>query len=386
MGVEVKGGLHSGGGGGGGGTTGNEESVVRWEGDVTQATVPKLWREWEASGRGGGSGGNRWVVDAGGVTRMDSAGLALLVRLRGRAEEDGVGFEVRGLAEGYRRLLERFDPETFDQGKVSPATVEPLAEQVGRTTAQMWLDFRGQVAFIGELTAALARAVVRPWTIRGRDFWLSAERSGVDALPIVVLICGLVGLVLAFQAGMAMRPYGAEIYVANLVTLAMLRELGPLMTAIILAGRSGGAFAAELGTMKVNDEVSALSTMGLQPVAFLVVPRVLGLMVTIPLLTLFANLAGVVGGSVMFLTLDYPLSAYFRQCLEVAELRHLLSGLVKSVAFGVTLAGVGCLRGLRAARGPSAVGQATTSAVVTSILLIVVIDAVLGTVFYFLGF
>lgn len=376
--------------GGGGRTTGEGELVIRWEGEVTQATVPGLWREWEALGTGGKGelGRKRWVVDAGGVTRMDSAGLALLVKLRCQAGKDGAALEVRGLAEGYRRLLDRFDSETLDPSRSAPApaVVERLAEQVGRTTAQMGSDLREQVAFIGELAVALVRAAVRPWTVRGRDFWLSAERSGVDALPIVVLISGLVGLVLSFQAAMAMRPYGAEIYVANLVTLAMLRELGPLMTAIILAGRSGGAFAAELGTMKVNDEISALSTMGLQPVAFLVVPRVLGLMVTIPLLTLFANLAGVAGGSVMFLTLDYPLSAYFRQSLEVAELRHLLSGLVKSVAFGVTLAGVGCLRGLRAGRGPSAVGQATTSAVVTSILLIVVIDAVLGTVFYFLGF
>jgi phospholipid/cholesterol/gamma-HCH transport system permease protein len=189
-----------------------------------------------------------------------------------------------------------------------------------------------------------------------------------------------VGLVLAFQSAMAMRPYGAEIYVANLVTIAMLRELGPLMTAIILSGRSGGSFAAEIGTMKVNDEVAALTTMGLQPIPFLALPRVLGLVMTIPFLTLFADVTGILGGAVMFLSLEFPLA------LGAAQARHLLSGLVKSLAFGFTIAGVGCMRGLQALRGPSAVGASTTSAVVTSILLIVIIDAVLGTLFYYLDF
>ncbi len=328
----------------------------------------------------------RWVVNVRGVSELDGAGLALLLRLQADVLARGGRFEVEGLSEAHRRLLARFDPQGYAERAVVEPCCQRLPDQVGRATAQIWEDFRTQVTFIGELTAAFAEAVRRPRSVRWSDVWLAAERAGADALPIVALIAGLVGLVLAFQSAMAMRPYGAQIYVANLVTLAMLRELGPLMTAIILAGRSGGAFAAEIGTMTVNDEVAALKTMGLKPVSFLAVPRVLGLVLMVPFLALFANLAGILGGAVMFLTLDYPMSAYFDQVLSSAEPRHLLSGLVKSVAFGLTVAGVGCLRGLQTARGPSAVGASTTRAVVAGILLIVILDAVLGTVFYFIGF
>lgn len=371
----------------GGLEVGREESgatVVRLPGSLTQATVPALWTQVEARVRA--EAGGKLILDAGQVEGMDGAGLALLLRLRCVAAGAGAEVEWRGLDPGYQRLLERFDPGRFNDAVRVPPCCQSLPEQVGRTTAQLWGDFRMQVAYVGELSEALVKAMWRPRSIRWRDLWLAAERAGADALPIVALISGLVGLVLAFQSAMAMRPYGAEIYVANLVTIAMLRELGPLMTAIILAGRSGGAFAAEIGTMKVNDEVAALSTMGLSPVPFLAVPRVLGLVLTMPFLTLFADVVGVLGGSVMFLTLEYPLSAYFNQALASAELRHLLSGLVKGVAFALTVAGIGCMRGLATLRGPSAVGMSTTSAVVTSILLIVIIDAVLGVLFYFLGF
>ncbi len=359
--------------------------VVRFAGELTNVTVPGVWREavhldlQRCAGR-------PWVVDVSEVGRFDTAGLSLLLKLQCRALGAGVAFELRGLSEDYRRLLERFDPREYGAVQPQRSVRVPVAEQVGSVTAAMWSDFRLQVEFIGELAQGLVGALLHPRRVRWRDLWVAAERSGADALPIVALICGLVGLVLAFQAGMAMRPYGAEIYVAVLVTVAMLRELGPLMTAIILAGRSGGAFAAEIGTMKVNDEVAALTVMGLDPVPFLAVPRVIGLVLMIPFLTLFGDLMGILGGAVMFLTLDYPISVYFDQVIQAAEIRHLLSGLVKSVAFGVTVAGVGCLRGLQTLRGPSAVGASTTRAVVTSILLIVVIDAVLGTVFYFLGF
>jgi phospholipid/cholesterol/gamma-HCH transport system permease protein len=359
--------------------------VVWLGGDLTNATVSGLWRQ--VVGLDAGQGGGRsYVVDVSKVGRLDGAGMALLLKLQCQALGAGLLFELRGLSPEYRRLMERFDPREYSTLEPHRPVAVPIAVQVGRTTAGIWGDIRVQVEFIGELVHSLVAAILNPRRVRWRDLWVTAERAGADALPIVALICGLVGLVLAFQASMAMRPYGAEIYVAVLVTVAMLRELGPLMTAIILAGRSGGAFAAEIGTMKVNDEVAALTVMGLDPVPFLVVPRVVGLVLMIPILTLFGNLMGVLGGALMFLTLEYPISTYFDQAIAAAELRHLLSGLAKSVAFGVTVAGVGCLRGLQTLRGSSAVGHSTTRAVVTSILLIVVIDAVLGTVFYFLGF
>jgi phospholipid/cholesterol/gamma-HCH transport system permease protein len=333
---------------------------------------------------GAAAGGVR--VAASGVQTLDGAGMAWLVWLRTEVSARGWTFELAGLDPAYERLLERFDAGGLRPASRRATRPEPLALQVGRTAWQVACDLRVHITFIGELTAALARAVWSPRGVRWVEVRLAAERTGADAVPIVGLICGLVGLVLGFQSAMAMRPYGAEIYTANLVTIAMLRELGPLMTAIILAGRSGAAYAAEIGTMKVNDEVAALSTMGLEPVAFLALPRVLGMTLTIPLLTLFGDGMGILGGALVFLSFDYPVSAYFDQALAAAEIRHLAGGLVKSVAFGVTVGGVGCLRGLTTLRGPSAVGMSATSAVVTAILMIVVIDAVLGTVFYFLGF
>jgi phospholipid/cholesterol/gamma-HCH transport system permease protein len=358
--------------------------TLRFRGPLSNVSTPDLWPEAEAAFTDAKP--RALVVDTSAVTYLDGAGLALLVRLERRALASKASFEIRGLKEGHRALLDRFHPSEFSETPPVRSKCVPLPEQVGRTTAQLWKDFKIQVSFVGELSAAVGRAFLHPRRVRWRDAWLAADRAGADALPIVALISGLVGLVLAFQSAMAMRPYGAEIYVANLVTIAMLRELGPLMTAIILSGRSGGSFAAEIGTMKVNDEVAALTTMGLQPIPFLALPRVLGLVMTIPFLTLFADVTGILGGAVMFLSLEFPLSTYFDQALGAAQARHLLSGLVKSLAFGFTIAGVGCMRGLQALRGPSAVGASTTSAVVTSILLIVIIDAVLGTLFYYLDF
>ncbi len=358
--------------------------LLKVEGDLTNTTVPELWRQSEAMIIGGTS--SSVAVDASGVGRIDGAGMAWLLKVGCRATCSGGRLEVRGLAPAYEKLLERYDLSHYRTVKMIPPKSLPLPEQVGRVTAHLWQDLQTHIGFVGEMTESLIRAVLNPRSIRWRDLLLAAERTGADAVPIVALICALVGLVLAFQSAMAMRPYGAEIYVANLVTIAMLRELGPLMTAIILAGRSGAAFAAEIGTMKVNDEVAALTTMGLRPVPFLAVPRMLGMVLTIPFLAMVGNVAGILGGAVMFLTLDYPMAAYFKQVLLAAEPRHLISGLIKSVFFGITIAGVGCMRGLETERGPSAVGLSATRAVVTAILLTVILDAIFGTVFYFIGF
>jgi phospholipid/cholesterol/gamma-HCH transport system permease protein len=358
--------------------------TLRVAGELTNATVPELWTQAEAALSGDAK--RTVVVEAAGVNRIDGAGMAWLLKVGCRATCAGGQVDIRGLAPEYHKLLERFDLTEYRAVQPQVRQAVPVPEQVGRVTAHLWDDFQTHIGFVGELTESLLRALLNPRSIRWRDLFLAAERTGADAVPIVALICCLVGLVLAFQSGMAMRPYGAEIYVANLVTIAMLRELGPLMTAIILSGRSGAAYAAELGTMKVNDEVAALTTMGLNPVPFLTVPRVLGMVVTIPFLTMMGNITGILGGALMFLTLDYPMAAYFKQVLSAAEPRHLLSGLVKSVFFGLTISGVGCMRGLQTARGSSAVGLSATRAVVTAILLIVILDAIFGTLFYFIGF
>ncbi|MGB2930729.1 MAG: ABC transporter permease [Desulfobacterales bacterium] len=238
---------------------------------------------------------------------------------------------------------------------------------------------------MGEAGAALVQALLNPKQVRWKDAFLVAETAGVNALPVIGLVGFLMGLIMAFQAAIPMRQFGAEIYVANLVGLSMVRELGPLMTAVVLAGRSGSSFAAELGTMKINEEIDALITMGLDPVRFLVVTRVLAAVIMTPLLTLFADLIGVMGGSIVLLSMGYSLSSYFNQMVSMVNYVDLLGGLFKSIVFGLMVAGIGCLRGLQTEIGASAVGDSTTRAVVGGIVLIVVADGIFSVVYYYIG-
>ena len=324
----------------------------------------------------------RMIIDASGVDYCDGAGVAMLVdllrQLKGAAE-------VRGLAAKFQPLLEMFNPADFQEVRMVRPKAVRLPEQVGEAAANLWRDVAALIGFVGELAAALVHAAGNPRRVRWRDALVTAENVGVDALPIVALISFLMGLIMAFQSAIPMRQFGVEIFVADLVALSMLRELGPLMTAIIVAGRSGSAFAAELGTMKVNEEIDALTTMGLDPVRFLVVTRLVAAVAMMPLLTLFANLMGLVGGSVVLLSMDYPLITYVREVLGAVDLGDLFGGLAKSIVFGVLVAGIGCLRGLQTRTGASAVGLSATRAVVSGIVLIVLADGVFSVVFYYLG-
>src|SRR5262245_44309916 len=249
-------------------------------------TVPEVWERcrgyWQSRHP------PRAIVEGRGVTYCDGAGVAMILDLQRRAPPGQV--EVRNLPENFQALLDLFSAQDFEEApRVKP---QPCCfpEEVGLAALGVWRDLRILVSFVGELAAALCLAVLHPRRVRWRDALLVAENAGVNAVPIIALICFLIGLIMAFQSAIPMRQFGAEIYVADLVALSMLRELGPLMTAILLAGRSGSAFAAELGTLKVNEEINALITMGLDPVRFLVVTRVAAAGLITPVLTLFANL------------------------------------------------------------------------------------------------
>ncbi len=224
-----------------------------------------------------------------------------------------------------------------------------------------------------------------PASIRWGETLRVAERAGVNALPIVALISFIVGLVMAFQAAIPMKMFGAEIYVANLIGIAMVRELAPLMTAIVLAGRSASAFAAEIGTMKINEEIDALTVMGMDPVKFLIIPRIIAATLITPLLTVFANLVGILGGALVIMSFGYPLITYYNQVVNFVTWQDLTGGLVKCFVFGLLIAATGCIRGYQTLRGPSAVGDSTTSAVVSSIVLIAVFDGIFSVVYYYLG-
>ncbi|MBX3731101.1 MAG: MlaE family lipid ABC transporter permease subunit [Verrucomicrobiae bacterium] len=322
------------------------------------------------------------VLDASGITHLDGSGAALLVALK---REGGTPpLEIAGLAPEWQRLLALYDRA----GDLPPLELpQPLSlpTQVGRTAVAVAADVREEVGFLGELAVQLAAAVRRPDTLRWRDVTLVAERAGADALPIVGLVSFLIGVVLAFQSAIPLRQFGADIFVPSLVAFAILRELGPLMAAIMLAGRSGSAFAAEIGTMKINQELNALQVMNLDPVRFLAVPRLLAGVVVAPMVTLFANLAGLLGGAMVFVSLGFPLFTYWNQIQTFLGPGDLISGLIKSVVFGLIVAGVGCLRGFQTQRGPSAVGLSATRAVVTSILLIIVADGVFAVVYHQIG-
>ena len=327
----------------------------------------------------------RLVIDASGVSYCDGAGVAFLIDLQQLQIRTGGDAAIQGLQEEVRRLLDIYGHISIE--RPSGRRREPLSiiEQVGKAAVELWRDFKSLLTFVGELAVMLLRAARQPRLVRWQEAWLVAERSGVNALPIIALIGVLLGLILAFQSAIPMRRFGADIFVADLLGIAMLREMGPLITAIILAGRSGSAFAAELGTMKVREEIDALRTMGLEPVRFLVLPRVIAAVAMIPVLTVFANLFGLMGGAIVMRSLGYPLVTYVNQVLSAVTVGDLMGGLLKSFVYGIVVAAVGCLRGLETRTGASAVGQSTTSAVVSGIVLIAIVDGLFAVVFYALG-
>ena len=324
------------------------------------------------------------IFDAAGVDYADGAGIALLVEVQRHARDANAAVSVRNLPEQYGRLLEQFDPKRFVSHPAPAAPHVSITERVGRVGANVLRGALDRVSFIGECAVGLVDTLLHPSRLRWQDTFVIAERAGGEAVPIVMLIGFLMGVILAFQSAIPMRQFGAEIYVANLVALSLLRELGPLMTAILLAGRSGSAFAAEIGTMKVNEEVNALITMGIDPVRFLVVPRLLAATLMCPLLTLLADLIGLVGGALVMRSFGIPFVTYLHQVDAAASHGDLLGGLLKAVFFGLLVAGVGCWQGLKTGQGPSAVGQSTTRAVVGGIILIVAADGLFAVLFHVL--
>ena len=323
------------------------------------------------------------TVDAAKVDYCDGAGVALLIDLI--AQERAAPVEIANLKPAFELLLKQFDPKRVAKDIDPEVKRRPAIEEIGRAAAAVWKDIAEQITFIGELSAALFYALLRPHTVRWRDVWRVCERVGVDALPIVALISFLLGMILAFQSAVPMKRFGAEIFVADLIGLSMLRELGPLMTAILLAGRSGAAFAAEIGTMRVNQEVDAITTMGLDPVRFLVTPRVIAALLMTPLLVLFSMLLGLVGGAITMTSFSIPVVTFMKEVESAVSFTDFMAGFVKSFVFAILIAGIGCLRGLQTAAGASAVGESATRAVVSGIILLVVVDGIFAVAFYILN-
>jgi len=273
------------------------------------------------------------------------------------------------------------------QGKDVPVdrAANPVA-MIGLAVFDAWDKTKQISDFVGETTLAAIRLAKNPVRFRWRDCLAEVQQCGAMALPIVGLIGLLIGLTLAYTAAVLLREFGADIYVANFVGLVMVREMGPMMTGIILAGRTGAAFAATLGNMKAGEEIDAFETFGIRSVDFLVMPRIVAVTLMTPLLTLYANMLGMVGGLMVAASvLSIPPTAYWVQLQTSVDLSDLLSGVIKSITFGCIIGLSGCLRGLQCERSAIGVGRATTSAVVTAILLLIVADSIFAVVFNMLG-
>jgi phospholipid/cholesterol/gamma-HCH transport system permease protein len=322
-------------------------------------------------------------VNASGLQFCDGAGLALLRYLNMGKMTPTATVSVIGLEASLEKIFRGFTAQDYEAFRTPTRTRRnSLPGEVGSAVALASADLREQVTFLGDVMANLPPTLLDRKRMRWPEVRHVFELAGANAVPIVSLISVLVGLIIAFESAQPLAQFGAQIYVANMIGLVMVRELGPLLAAILLAGRSGSAFAAEIGTMKVNEELNALETLGLDPIRFLVVQRITAGILLTPLLTFYATFMGVLGGVLVTLMLGFPLTLIFHQLVSSIHLSDVALGAAKGVVFGAIVSAVGCLRGLQTQQGPSAVGISTTRAVVTSILLIVIADAIFSIIFF----
>ncbi|UCG11539.1 MAG: ABC transporter permease, partial [Deltaproteobacteria bacterium] len=333
-----------------------------------------------------GSRIRRIIFEAADLADWDSGLLTFLLKVIDQCSLVSIEPDMEGLPQGVQRLLAlaRAVPEKKDaRGKTRR---EPLLTRIGNAAIEFWKSSGEMFGFMGEAFGAFAKLLRGKASFRRSDLFLFIQQSGADALAIVSLISFLVGLILAFVGAIQLELFGAQIYVANIVGIAMVRVMGALMTGIIMAGRTGAAFAAQLGTMQVNEEIDALTTMGISPMEYLVLPRMLALVLMMPLLCLYADLVGILGGVVVGVgMLDLNIMEYYIQTRAAVKLGYLWIGLFHSFVFGILVALAGCLRGMQCGRSASAVGDATTSAVVTGIVSIIAATAVLTVIFNALG-
>jgi len=325
------------------------------------------------------------VLDLGGVEYFDSSGAAVLIEVDQRCKELDNSLKLENVAPGVQHFLDLVNFDQYESvGVLQPRTEPNLLIQIGEGTLALWQTTQDILTFIGASVVALGQDLSNPRKLRWDRLWKLIERNGSDAVPIVTALGFLMGAILAFQAAIQLRKFGANIFVADLVSVSICVEMGPLLTALIVAGRSGAAFAAEIGTMQVTEEVDALRVMAIDPVRYLVSPRILAVAFVLPCLTLFADIVGMVGGCVVaVLSLDLTPTTYFNQVATILEVSDIAKGVTKSFVFGIEIAMVGCMKGFQAQGGADSVGSAATSAVVTSIFVIVMTDAVFSMFYHY---
>jgi len=345
-------------------------------GDWTLASAPALDQRVVEVKRRRASG----AVEASGISRLDTAGAELLLELAGDAR-DG----ITGLDEGRRALVDavaKAQTEAVAKVPPQPPGIVVLLARTGSAVEAIWHDAIALVGFIGLMLQTLARTMPNPRRWRVTPLFFHIEQTGLDAVPIVALLSFLVGAVVAFLGATVLRDFGASVFTVELVGYSFLREFGVLLTAILIAGRSGSAFTAQIGSMKAREEIDAIRTLGMDPVEVLVLPRALALLISMPMLTFIAMLAGIFGGAIVCIfSLDISPGMFLQRFHDTASVRHFWVGMSKAPVFAFLIAAIGCLEGFKVSGSAESVGQHTTSSVVQSIFVVIMIDA-LAAIFF----
>jgi phospholipid/cholesterol/gamma-HCH transport system permease protein len=328
---------------------------------------------------------SRFTFDTTELRGWDSGILTFLLRLQNECKERRVTVDEAGLPDGIVRLMRLALAVEERAGARREAKRDDFLTRWGKSAIAIGRSSEEFLAFLGTASLAFGNWLRGRARVRLSDVWLVIQETGVEALPIVALVSLLVGLIMAFIGAVQLQLFGAEIYVANLVSLAMAREMGAVMTGVIMSGRTGAAFAAQIGSMQVNQEIDALKTLAISPLEFLVLPRMVALIVMMPLLCIYADIIGIIGGSIVAGMVDISPPQYFNQVQQSITLLDVGLGVIKSAVFGVIIAFSGCWYGIKSGRSASAVGNATTSAVVSAIVVIIVADGIFAVIFNVLG-
>jgi phospholipid/cholesterol/gamma-HCH transport system permease protein len=353
-------------------------TTIRLTGDLRMHDASAIWKTVRAETEGASGS---LVFDLSRVSAADGGVMALLVELRTELAAKGVTAELVGANKNVEKIVELYSGHD-GIAKKKKRKPDSAIEQVGRGTVDVAEEAKGILDFLGSMVLAALTLVRHPRLGHWKEVAPLVNKTGADAVPIVVLINFLVGFVMAFQSAKQLKMFGANIYVADLVGISLTRELAPLMTAIIVCGRSGAAFAAEIGSMKVNEEVDALRTLGLTPFGWLVVPRIIALVLVVPVLTLLADFIGIAGGLAVGITdLQLTTQGYMIETLKAVQTWDVATGLIKAAVFAVAIGLIACQQGFAASGGAEGVGKRTTSTVVTSLFALVMIDALFTVTF-----
>ena len=328
---------------------------------------------------------HKLIIDAEQIDYCDGAGIGLFQTLQKLQSQIDHQCIIRNLQTRFKKLLDLANKPSTEKEEILLDEDNRFRAHIGYFTVSVLKNICYNIMFLGVLSYQIVQTLLHPKNLRWQDMWKTAEDVGPQALPIIILIGFLIGLISTFQAAPSFGEFGVQIYLVDLVSLGLVREMGPLMTAVLLAGRTASSFAAEIGTMKINQEVDALTTMGLNPIKFLTLPRVIATILMTPVLNVFLVFSGLIGCALVIKTLGYPLSSFFTKLHSAIDLKDCIGGIVKVFAFGLVIASVGCLHGLKTLTGARSVGHSTTQAVVSSIIMVVIVDGIFASIYYVLG-